>query len=82
MILDSLNHIETGTGAIGANGLLPLTPFEIANRISYGMTSSPPDSALWAAAMAGQLTTQSQINAHVDRLAQNIFFSISSRRSN
>lgn len=35
-------HLELGAGASDANGMVALTSYEIANRISYGMTSSPP----------------------------------------
>lgn len=62
-------HIELGEGAADANGLIALTSYEVANRISYGMTSSPPDATLWADAVQNRLKTMAIVNTHIDRLA-------------
>ncbi len=62
-------HLELGAGAGDANGLIALTSYEVANRISYGMTSSPPDPTLWSDAVQDKLRTMPAVNSHVDRLA-------------
>lgn len=62
-------HLELGAGASDANGLVALTSYEVANRISYGMTSSPPDPTLWTDAVLDKLRTMPAVNSHVDRLA-------------
>ena len=70
-----LFHIELGDGtAADANGLLALNSYEIANRISYGMTASPPDSLLWADANLNKLKLLANVQAHVDRLAATTAF--------
>ena len=62
-------HLELGAGASDPNGMVALTSFEVANRISYGMTASPPDAALWSDAVLDKLKTLPAVTAHVDRLA-------------
>jgi uncharacterized membrane protein YdcZ (DUF606 family) len=47
---------------------LKLTPYEVANRISYGTIGSLPDATLYAAAKANQLQTIAQVKAQVERL--------------
>lgn len=51
-----------------APGEYALSQYEIASRISYAITDSPPDSALYAAAQANSLTSVEAISPHVDRL--------------
>jgi hypothetical protein len=62
-------HLELGAGASDANGMVALTSYEVANRISYGMTASPPDAALWSDAVLDKLKTLPAVTSHVDRLA-------------
>jgi hypothetical protein len=62
-------HLELGAGTSDANGMVALTSYEVANRISYGMTAAPPDAALWADAVLDKLKTMPAVNSHVDRLA-------------
>ena len=62
-------HLELGAGASDANGMVALTSYEVANRISYGMTSSPPDPTLWSDAVLDKLRTMPAVNSHVDRLS-------------
>lgn len=45
-----------------------LNPYELATRLSYSLWSSMPDAALSAAADAGQLVTDEQLTAQVNRL--------------
>jgi hypothetical protein len=59
-------HIEMGTEAAG--GRLRLTDFEVASRISYLTTDSPPDEALVEAARSGDLQSVDGVRAEVDRL--------------
>ncbi len=68
-------HLELGDGtAADSNGLLALNSYEVANRISYGLTASPPDSTLWADAVANKLKLITNIQAHVDRIATTAAF--------
>lgn len=59
---------EIGEGTPDAAGLVRLTQFEIAAGLSYSLTGFPPDQALYAAAMAGQLATEDQIRSEARRL--------------
>lgn len=68
-----LFHVEQGS-ATATNGLYPLTSYEVANRLSYGILASPPDDTLWAAAVAGSLTTTTAVSTQVDRLAATAAF--------
>lgn len=45
-----------------------LNPYELATRLSYALWSTMPDATLSAAADAGQLTTDDQVSAQVDRM--------------
>jgi hypothetical protein len=45
-----------------------LTPHELATRLSYAVWATMPDEALFAAADAGELETDEQIGAQIDRL--------------
>ena len=51
-------------------GQFDLTPYEIASGLSYLLIGSMPDDALMAAADAGQLATQAQLDAQAARLLQ------------
>ncbi len=45
-----------------------LNPYELATRLSYSLWSSMPDATLSAAADAGQLTTDAQVTAQINRM--------------
>lgn len=49
----------------GANGL---TPYQVANRISYTLWGAPPDDALMQAAEQGQLSSAADIQGQLDRM--------------
>jgi len=48
---------ELGDGSQNADGSISLTPYELANSLSYLLTAGPPDQALVDAALAGKLGT-------------------------
>ncbi len=50
------------------DGKVPLNSYELASKLSYALTESMPDDALFAAADAGQLTSRDQVIAEVKRL--------------
>jgi hypothetical protein len=51
-------------------GAIPLTPYEIATRLSYLVWGSTPDDALLARARAGELATPEQREAEVRRMLE------------
>lgn len=51
-------------------GQKTLTDIELANRLSYLLTSRPPDDALLEAAKSGDLTQPATLHAQVDRLLE------------
>ncbi len=59
-------HIETGGAVEGAR--VRLTSYEIANRISYMISGSPPDAELLLAAEQDRLQTLAAIRTQVERL--------------
>jgi hypothetical protein len=62
-------HIEDGVGE-AEDGRIRLSDFEIASRISYSVTNTMPDDALFAAARAGELGSVEAVEAHVRRLLE------------
>ena len=48
---------ELGSGAPDANGVITLTPHELASSLSYLITAGPPDQPLLDAAISGRLAT-------------------------
>ena len=48
-------RIEVGTPVAGRDGVQRLTPYQLASRLSYFLTSRPPDDALRAAVAGGSL---------------------------
>jgi hypothetical protein len=56
------------TGAQANQGVLPLTSYEMASRLSYFLWGSMPDDALFAAADANQLGTPQQVSAQAVRM--------------
>jgi hypothetical protein len=59
---------EFGTGAGPATGVVALTPWETATRLSYLLWGTMPDAALFEAAAANQLSTDEQIATQAQRL--------------
>lgn len=52
------------------SGALPLGPYELASRLSYFLTGSMPDAALFAAARDNQLQTDAEVEAQTRRLLE------------
>jgi hypothetical protein len=57
-----------GTGAGGGAELVELTPHELAAALSFLLTDSIPDAALWAGAGDGSLAREEVVAEHVERL--------------
>lgn len=66
MAPEMLFRFEVGTA--GSGGRARLTPWEIASRLSYGLTDGPPDNELMASADDGRLATREGRVAQVRRL--------------
>lgn len=66
-----LYRSEIGEPQSGNDARFTLTPHEVASSLSYLITGSMPDSALMAAADAGELKTRAQIDEQVERLLDN-----------
>jgi len=62
-----LYRIETGGGPVG-QGALQLSPYELASRLAFFLTDSPPDAALMAAADSGALLETDEIARQTQRL--------------
>jgi hypothetical protein len=52
----------------GPNGLIPVSSWEMASRLSYFLLGSMPDAQLFALAQANQLSTPAEITAAAERL--------------
>ena len=65
-----LYHWEIGPTApkVGSDGLVPLTPWQVASRLASTLWETVPDDALLQAAQSGQLSTPAQVSAQVTRL--------------
>jgi hypothetical protein len=65
-----LYHWEIGPTppVVGSDGLVPLTPWQLASRLASTIWESMPDDTLLQAAQSGQLATQAQVAAQVTRL--------------
>ena len=61
-----LYRVELSTTAV--SGKIALDDYEVASRISYGLTGSIPDDALFAAAAAKKLATRDGVVEHAKRL--------------
>jgi hypothetical protein len=64
-----LYRVEIGNGQPGPNSV-PLTPYEIAARLSYVLWNTLPDAQLTQAAASGALTTKAQVSAQLTRMLQ------------
>ncbi len=65
-----LYHWEIGPTAptVGADGLAPLTPWQLASRLASLLWETMPDDTLLQAAQSGQLATPAQVAAQVTRM--------------
>ncbi|MES1208679.1 MAG: DUF1592 domain-containing protein [Pseudomonadota bacterium] len=65
-----LYHWEIGPTApkVGSDGLVPLTPWQVASRLASTLWETGPDDTLLQAAQSGQLATPAQVSAQVTRL--------------
>ena len=65
-----LYHWEIGPTppAVGSDGLVPLTPWQLASRLASTIWETTPDDTLLQAAQAGQLTTPAQVASQVTRM--------------
>jgi len=65
-----LYHWEIGPTkpVAGADGLVPLTQWQVASRLASNLWNSKPDDTLLQAAQAGQLATPAQVAAQAQRL--------------
>jgi hypothetical protein len=65
-----LYHWEIGPTApvAGADGLVPLTPWQLGARLASTIWESAPDDTLLQAAQGGQLTTPAQVATQVTRM--------------
>ena len=61
---------ESGVATQAGGTAAPVTPYEMATRLSYFIWGSMPDDALFAAADAGALATPAQVTAQVQRMMQ------------
>ncbi len=63
-----LYRAELGTTAEGADGIVPLTEYEVATRLSYLLWNTMPDDELFAAAARGELADADSIEAQARRM--------------
>jgi hypothetical protein len=65
-----LYHWEIGPTppVVGADGLVPLTQWQIASRLAMALWESKPDDTLLQAAADGQLGTADQVTAQITRM--------------
>lgn len=63
-----LYQVEAGDAAKVSEGVVPLTSWEMASRLSFFLWGSMPDDALFAAAAADQLQTPEQVEAQARRM--------------
>jgi hypothetical protein len=66
-----LYHLETEQQALCASTTpIPVTGYSMANRLSYLLWSSMPDTTLFAAAAGNELSTAAQVSAQATRMVQ------------
>jgi hypothetical protein len=65
-----LYRVEMGVPALESEGVIPLTSWEMASRLSYFLWGSMPDEALFAKAEAGELETPQQVEAEARRMLE------------
>jgi hypothetical protein len=67
---DFLYRVEVGNLSQAQGTIVPLSPYEMASRLSYFLWGSMPDATLFAAADANALATKDQVAAQARRLLQ------------
>lgn len=65
-----LYRVEFGVPEDEADGVVPLSSWEMASRLSYFLWGSMPDDELFAAAEAGELETPAQVEAQARRMLE------------
>ncbi len=65
---DFLYRVERGASLPNDPSLVALTPYELANRLSFLFWDSLPDAELFSAAATGNLTTPEHLRAQADRM--------------
>ncbi len=63
-----LYRVEFGVPEDEADGVVPLSSWEMASRLSYFLWGSMPDEELFAAAEAGELETAAEVEAQARRM--------------
>jgi Protein of unknown function (DUF1592)/Protein of unknown function (DUF1588)/Protein of unknown function (DUF1595)/Protein of unknown function (DUF1585) len=63
-----LYRTEVGADASGSSGSVAMSPYELANAVSFALLGTVPDDALWAKAADGTITQPAVLGAEVDRL--------------
>ncbi len=65
-----LYHWEIGPTppVVGSDGLVPLTPWQLASRLASTIWETTPDDTLLQAAQSGQLSTPAQVASQVTRM--------------
>jgi len=63
-----LYRVETGVGAPDKEGVIRLTDWEMASRLSYFLWDSMPDEALFEAAYSGKLSRRNQVQEQARRM--------------
>ena len=63
-----LYHHDVGATGTPQPGVVALSPYELASRISYFLWNSMPDEPLFAAAAAGNLADEAALTAQVQRM--------------
>jgi hypothetical protein len=63
-----LYNRDVGTTGTPAPGVVPVSPYELASRMSYFLWNSMPDEPLFTAAAAGGLVTDAALTTQVQRM--------------
>lgn len=69
---DFLYRLEDGTPVEGRDGVLQLTGYEVASRLSYLLWGTMPDEALFTAAREGRLDTAEGVAAQARRMIADV----------
>lgn len=67
---DFLYLVELGDPEGELDGVRPLTDFEMASRLSYFLWDTMPDEELFAAAIAGELSSEEGVRIQAERMLQ------------
>jgi hypothetical protein len=65
-----LYRVDSAAAPTSQTGAIALGPYEVASRLSYFLTGSMPDDALFAAADRGELASASEVEAQARRLLE------------